>query len=163
VGLGGLCLYFWLTQNNPLAFLGAQESYWFRTVVWPWQTVLDAARVVVTGYGGFETNWFMRVVSAQDLSVTLVFIVGTVLAALWLRRSLVIYQVICLIFMLISHGPYTFGLWSMSRITIVLFPAFMAFGILLARWPRFKWAVWTVSFCLQLFLTAIFANGRWVA
>ena len=163
VGLGGLCLYFWITQNAPLAFVNAQEGFWFRTVVWPWQTVLDAARVVATGYGGFETNWFMRVVSAQDLSVTLVFIVGTVLAALWLRRSLVIYQVVTLIFMLVSHGPYTFGLWSMSRVTIVLFPAFIAFGILLARWPRFKWAVWVVSYGLPLFLTALFANGRWVA
>ena len=51
----------------------------------------------------------------------------------------------------------------MSRVTIVLFPAFIAFGILLARWPRFKWAVWVVSYGLPLFLTALFANGRWVA
>jgi len=163
IGLGGLCIYFWITQNAPLAFLGAQETFWLRTVVWPRQTVIDSLRVVATGYGGFETNRFMRVINLQDLSVTFLFVAGAVLAALWVRRSLAVYAAASLLFMLVSHGPYTFGLWSMSRVTIVLFPVFIAFGILLARRSRLKWVLWAASYALQIFLTSWFANGRWVA
>ena len=162
-GLAALGLYDWLTQGSPLAYVTAQETFFLRSVTWPWQTVIDATRVVLTGYGGNESNRFMRLISAQDLAVTLLFIGTTVLVALWLRRSLLVYYITTLVFLLASHGPYALGLYSMSRYLLVLWPAFIAFGILLTRWPRFKWAVWALAYGLQLFLTALFANGRWVA
>jgi hypothetical protein len=99
--------YLWVTQGSPVAFVGAHAEYWLRTMVWPWQTIVDSALVALVGFGGNEANWFMRVVSLADLLPTLLMVGLAVLSLFWLRPSLAAYQVAALLFMLVSHGPYS--------------------------------------------------------
>lgn len=162
VGLVFYGLYLWITQGHPLAFVFAQ-GHWKRAIVWPWQTVLNSAGIAFFGYGGFENNWFMRVVSLQDLLAALLFIACTVLAFFLVRKSLFFYAVASMLLFLISEGPYTLGLWSMSRFVLVVFPGFIVLGILLNSRRRLKWGIWIISLMILLFLTAWFTNGRWVA
>jgi Gpi18-like mannosyltransferase len=162
VGLSLYGLYLWITQGSPLAFVLAQAN-WKRAIVWPWQTVFDSLAVVVSGYGGFRDNWFMRATSAEDLLAALLFISCTILAFSFVRRSLFAYSVAAMLLLLVSHGPYTLGLWLISRYVLGLFPGFVVLGILLDRVPRLKWGVWAIWLVILFFLTGWFASGRWVA
>jgi Gpi18-like mannosyltransferase len=161
IGLGFYGLYLWVTQGSPVAF-ALVSTHWWR-IAWPWQTVFDSLAVVVAGRGGFQDNWFMRVASAEDLLATLLFIVCTILAFFFVRRSLFAYSVAAMLLFLVSHGPHTFGLWSMSRYVLGLFSGFIVLGILLDRIQRLKWGVWVMGAILLFFLTGWFASGRWVA
>jgi Gpi18-like mannosyltransferase len=161
-GLGLYGLYLWITQASPLAFVLAMSN-WTRAIVWPWQTVFDSLAVAVCGYGGFRDNWFMRVTSAEDLLSALLFIGCTILAFFLVRRSLFAYSVATMLLFLISHGPYTLGLCSISRYVLGLFPGFIVLGILLDRVPRLKWGAWAIWLVILFFLTGWFASGRWVA
>jgi Gpi18-like mannosyltransferase len=162
VGLSLYGLYLWITQGSPLAFVLAQAN-WKRAIVWPWQTVFDSLAVVVSGYGGFRDNWFMRATSAEDLLAALLFISCTILAFSFVRRSLFAYSVAAMLLLLVSHGPYTLGLWLISRYVLGLFTGFVVLGILLDRVPRLKWGVWAIWLVILFFLTGWFASGRWVA
>ena len=68
-----------------------------------------------------------------------------------------------MLLLLVLHGPYSFGLWSMPRYVLALYPGFILVGILLAYWPRLRWVILTGSVGLLVFFTAWFATGRWVA
>jgi hypothetical protein len=105
----------------------------------------------------------MRVTSAEDLLAALLFIGCTTLAFFLVRRSLFAYSVAAMLLFLISHGPYTLGLWSISRYVLGLFPGFIVLGILLDRVPELKWGAWAISLVILFFLTGWFASGRWVA
>jgi len=79
------------------------------------------------------------------------------------RRSLFIYSAVAILFILMSHGPYGYGLYSASRYVMVLFPCFMVMGVVLDRMPKLKWLVWALSFLILFGLTIWFGSGRWVA
>lgn len=105
----------------------------------------------------------MSTTSAQDWLATLLFIGCTILAFFFVRRSLFVYSVAAMLLLLSAHGPYTFGLWSLSRYVLGLFPGFIVLGILFSRAQRLKWVVWALWSVLLFFLTGWFASGRWVA
>jgi hypothetical protein len=135
-----------------------------RSVALPWMSTIDTIRVILFGYGGNETNWFMRVISIQDLAVTLLFIGLSILSVALLKPDLYVYLLVGMLLVLSSHGPYALGLYSASRYVLTLFPAFIVLGILLNRLSnKFKWPIWGLSAAAQFFLAAWFANGRWVA
>lgn len=161
LGLAIYCLYLWAVYGSPFAFINAQSN-WERSLVLPWQSILDAV-AVVSGSLGEPSDWFMRLISAQDFLAATFLLLGTYLTWRWLGRSLFVYMVCISLLMLISHGPYHFGLWSMARFVIVLFPLFIVCGILLSKFPRYKYHFWTLSTIFLVFYTAWFANGRWVA
>lgn len=155
--------YLWLTQGHPLAFLLTQQSEMQRTISWPGHSLLNGAGVVLWGHGGFESNWFLRAVSGQDLLALLLFIGLAIWSIRHLKQtSLVVYFWVGLLLLLVSHGPYTLGVYAMARYVLVLFPGFVGMGILLAN-HRFRYLIWTISTLLLLFLTAWFGNGGWVA
>ena len=162
VGLAGYMWYLWVFHGSPFAFVAAQ-SYWKKTIVWPWQSVADSLGVVANGLGGFQTNWFMRVVSAEDLMAALLFLACTGVGLFVLRPSLSLYATAAIVLLLVDHGPYTFGLWSMSRYVLGLFPCFIVMAIVLSKARQLRLAAWGVSSVLMLFLAAWFGGGRWVA
>lgn len=154
--------YLWITFGTPIAFYFAQEPF-KRKIATPFQSIFDSIAVAVCGYGGFEKNWFMRVVSLHDFIFVSLFITSAVVGFRILRRSLFLYLLAALLLILISHGPYTLGLYAGSRFVLILFPSFVIFGYILQQFPRAKWIYWTGSFFLLFFLTAWFGTGRWVA
>lgn len=162
IGLGAYMAYLWISQGSPIAFLQAM-NYWKRSVVFPWQGIIDAGRVVISGYGGFEHNWFMRMSSLEDLLATLLFVGCTAVSYRYVRASLFAYSVGTLVLLLVTHGPYTLGLWSMSRYVLGLFPEFIVLAILLGANPRLRRCVWAGSVLMVIVLTGWFATGRWVA
>ncbi len=163
VGMSLYGLYLWVTQGSPLAFILAQAEFGrAKVLTWPWQTVYDSLAVVL-GYDRFQDNWFMRVVSAQDLLAALLFIACTTWAFFVVRKSLFVYSVAAILLLLASHGPFTLGLFSMSRYVLTLFPSFIVLGVLIERTSKLKWVIWTLLFVFLLFLTGWFASGRWVA
>lgn len=162
-GLGLYCAYLWATQGSPLAFIQAQQEFMKRSIAWPWRPVLDSLGVVVAGYGGFRDNWFMRVVSLQDLLAIGLFCACAALAFGRIRPSLAIYSAAALLLLLVSHGPYTLGVYAMSRYVLGIFPGFVVIALLLGRAPRLRWLIWALMAALLCGLTAWFASGRWVA
>ena len=105
----------------------------------------------------------MRMISLQDLLSASLFIACTVLAYVYLRKSLFIYLAANTLLFLMSHGPYALGLWSVSRYVLVLCPAFMVMGNLLNRHRRLKWVICSFSGALLFFLSVWLGSGRWVA
>ena len=137
-----------------------------RTYTWPWITIGDSALVALFGNGGNQTNWLMRGVSLLDVLTTLLMVALTVLGMWWLPRGLAAYQAGAMLFMLVSHGPLSYGLWSMSRVVLGLFPGFIVLGRLLTRWPKGRWlagAAWVGALAAQLGLTVWFGAGGWLA
>ncbi len=163
MGLSFYGSYLWLSQGSPVAFVLTQQGSMKRWIAWPWQTIFDSLAVIICGRGGFQANWFMRVVSVQDLLATLLFAGCTLMAFFLLRESLVVYSVVAMLALLVAHGPYTLGVYAMSRYVLGLFPGFIVLGILLSRMKRLKWGIWAVWTVILFFLTWWFANGRWVA
>lgn len=158
--------YLWVTQGSPVAFTGAHAQFWGRTIGWPWISISDSALVALFGNGGNATNWFMRAVSLFDVALTLLMVALTVLGLRWLPPGLAAYQAAALLFMLVSHGPSSYGLWSMSRVVLGLFPGFIVLGQLATRWPRARglaWAAWGVSMAAQLGLAGWYGHGGWLA
>jgi mannosyltransferase PIG-V len=163
LGLILYAAYMLLTRGDAFAFLDAQRATMLRTADLPWNTVIDSARVVLGLDSSFSHNWFMRAIALQDLLATIVFVGGAILGVRVLNASLETYLVIALVVLTISHGPYTLGLYSMSRYVLGLFPAFIVFGIALQQHPYLRNVIWAASVGLLLGLSAWFGTGRWVA
>jgi len=164
LGLGLYSLYLWLSQGNPLAFISSQQSLMKRSITLPGLSVLDSIRVVLYGSGGFENNWFMRFLSIQDLVALGLFVILTILSFRYIsRKSLVAFMVASIIFLLMSHGPYTLGVYAMARYVLVVFPGFVVIGFIFLSKPRLKWVVWIAFVLLSFAYTGWFVSGRWVA
>lgn len=163
VGLSLYGLYLWITQGSPVAFILTQRETMDRSIAWPWQTLSDSLAVIVSGYGGLRDNWFMRVVSLQDLLAISLFIGCTIWAFFLVRKSLAAYLFVGVLMLLASHGPHVLGVFAVSRYVLGLFPGFIVLGVLLGRAQRLKWVIWSASAVFLFFLTGWFATGRWVA
>lgn len=161
--LTAYCLLLWVTRGSPLAFLTTQAETMKRSITWPFLPMIDSLRALLTGYGGFEHNWLMRVVSAFDLSTMSLLIVCTILSLRWLRPSLATYAVLSTLFLSVSHGPYSLGVLSNCRYILTIFPAFIILGILLERTGKWKWPLWWASGLMLIILTMWFGSGRWIS
>ncbi len=156
--------YLWLAKGSPFAFILTQQNYMKRSITWPGLPLVDSLRVALGGYGGFQHNWFVRMGSLQDILAFLLF-VACLLPGFKLLKNpgLWLYLAVGLLFLSVSHGPFTLGLYSVSRYVLVLFPGFIVMGMLLERRPGYKWALWGLSWAISMGLTGWFATGRWVA
>jgi hypothetical protein len=135
-----------------------------RSVSFPGISLAHGLAVALWGYGGFSDNWFMRAISFQDSLATLLFLICTIVGFVVLKRkSLALYGGAAMLALMASHGPYTLGVFAMSRYVLVIFPAFIVIAIGLTRFPRFKWVAWACTAAFLCLLTAWFASGRWVA
>jgi hypothetical protein len=161
LGVGLYGLYMWGVHGSPLAFAEAQGG-WGGGWVLPGTGFITSLQVVL-GLAGTPEDWFMRAVSLHDWLSSALFVGAIVAGFRLVRHSLFLYMVAGMLLLLVLHGPYNFGLWSMPRYVLALFPAFIVFGIGLAYWPRLRWGILLVSVGFLLFFTAWFATGRWVA
>ncbi|HUN10315.1 MAG TPA: mannosyltransferase family protein [Aggregatilineales bacterium] len=161
LGVGLYALYLWGVHGSPIAFAQAQ-SEWGGSWVIPGTGFITSMQVTL-GLAGEPADWFMRVVSLHDWVSSLLFLILTVVAYRWVRHSLFLYMFAGMLLLLVLHGPFSFGLWSMPRYVVALYPGFILLGIFLAYWPRLRWVILTGSVGLLVFFTAWFATGRWVA
>lgn len=160
-GVGLYALYMWGVHGSPIAFANAQ-SEWGGGWVFPGMGFITSMQVVL-GLAGTPYDWFMRAVNLHDWLSSALFLGATIAAFKLVRHSLFLYMVAGLLLLLVLHGPYSFGLWSMPRYVLALFPGFIVFGIGLACWARWRWAVMIASVGLLVFFTTWFASGRWVS
>jgi hypothetical protein len=161
----GYQVYLWGTQGSPLAFISTQQVEMGRSITIPGLAWMDGMAMILWGYGGFEGNWFMRVVGVQDwLALTLFTLCGIVLPFVVSRRSLIAYIWCMICFLHASHGPHSLGCFAMSRYVLAVFPGFIVIGWLMTRLTQAtRTVVWALSGLLLCFLTGWFGNWGWVA
>jgi len=145
------------THRAPLAFASVESQSWQRSIVWPWKTLWDGLRVTLVGQPGYG-----RFPGMRDLLATVLFGVCAALGPFLVRKSLAVYLLAALVAFLVVHGPHAFGLYSMSRFVLGLFPGFIVLAILLDHCrPGMRWLLWSTSAVLMLALTGFFAAGGW--
>jgi hypothetical protein len=158
----GLLLYMvwqWVIFHSPLEFLAAQ-AYWGRHVTWPWVGIVAAFATIWNG-SPLQPG---AVLSMIDVLFTLAF-----LGLWWVARrqrlplSWLIYW--GLMWLIDVSAPDLSGespLLSMSRLVLVIFPAFVALGILSERPAWNRWCQWLFPM-LQAVFFAVFATWHWIA
>jgi hypothetical protein len=150
----GFCVYLlinWSVKGSPVAFLRAQDEYWYRSFAWPWDAVAGSWGMF---WGGTPSDAF--VVGWQELFFVMLGLGLTVWAWLRMRASYAAWMTCnwllwtCTKFVL-----------SVPRYTLVLFPAYIIFARVSARRPTVGAliAVWSLLF-LALFLVR-FSQGYW--
>ncbi|MCL8208089.1 MAG: hypothetical protein K6V97_08480 [Actinomycetia bacterium] len=159
---GALAAYMgwqWRVFGDPLAFLGA-EAYWGRHLDWPWVGVVRAAGLVWAG-APLQPR---AVLSMIDLVSTVGFV------ALWVagwRQRLPVTWLAYWAFLLMVDvaAPDVTGespLLSMSRLVLVIFPAFATMGTLAER-PVYERLFRWVFPMLQAVFWATFVTWHWIA
>lgn len=158
-GLGLYLAYQWWAFKSPLAFIAAQ-SYWGRHITWPWVGLWLAIKGI---YGGNPLQPG-TVLSMMDLASALasMFLWGYGWRQRFPGEWLSYWGILLLIDL---SAPQVHGispLLSMSRLVLILFPAYAALAHLAGRrlWRRAM--AWTLPF-IQGTLVAIFATWHWVA
>lgn len=152
-------VYQWVDFGSPVAFIQSQ-SYWGRHVTWPWVGFFLAFNVISQGSPLQPST----VLSMIDLSSALIMIGLWIFG--WRRKLPVEWMVYWGILLLIDiSAPDVTGkspLLSMSRLVLILFPAFVTLGMLSMnpRWKRFL--EWMLP-ALQVTFFLIFVTWHWIA
>lgn len=172
VGFLSYASYLWWRSGDPLLFSEAYEQNWHRELASPLATLRDA---FAHGHDGvsylvpgriFETT---SVYPSLLLSNTLnVVFLGFALSALILavRRvpiGALLYAIPSVLGPLALNDPRGLPLISYPRYVLVVFPLFIAVGVVLAR-SRVALTAWIVgSAAVGAYLTMLFTSWRWVA
>jgi hypothetical protein len=160
-GLAAYMAYLWVTFGDPLVFQHAQ-LHWGRTWQGPWKTIADGLttlcrhdflRGVHTGVhtGGQPLDF------VADFNL-FCLLAGLVLCVTVWRSFGASYACYCLVSLLV---PASSHLLSLGRMTIVLFPLFMALAIHLHR-PAVERATMTTFAALLAVFTALFAIAYFI-
>ncbi|MBX5467523.1 MAG: hypothetical protein K6U14_08575 [Firmicutes bacterium] len=158
-GLLAFMGYQWTVFHDPLAFIAAQ-SYWGRHITWPWVGLWLAIKGIAAG-NPLQPG---TVLSMMDVASGL----GSM--ALWgyawrqrFPGEWLSYWGILLVIDLAApqvHGASP--LLSLSRLVVILFPAYAALGQLSRRAIWRRGLAWTLP-ALQATLVAVYATWHWVA
>jgi hypothetical protein len=159
MGLVAFMVYQWFDFGNPLAFIAAQ-SYWGRHITWPWVGVVLAIETIGRG----SPLQASTVLSMIDLLAAISS------GALWVygfrRRMpldwLVYWGALLLIDISAPDPSGESPLLSMSRLVLVLFPNFVALGILARNSGWRRMLQWVLP-SLQAVFFVIFATWHWIA
>lgn len=159
LGIFGFMGYQWLVFGTPLAFIHAQ-AYWGRKITWPWVGLWAAANRIWQG-NALQPG---TILSMIDLTSA----VGS--AALWVYAWRKKFPMDWLIYWGVLWGidisaPELHGqspLLSMSRLVVVMFPAYVALGILSATPSRRRFVRWWFPL-LQAVLLTVFSTWHWIA
>lgn len=158
-GIVAFMVYQWRDFGSPVAFIAAQ-SYWGRHITWPWVGIFLALKTIVNG-SPLQSS---TILSMIDLCAALVFMTLWFMA--WRRKFPVDWLMYWGILLLIDiSAPDIHGrspLLSMSRLVLILFPAFVMLGILAKHksWRRlFSW----LFPMLQVTFFLVFATWHWIA
>ena len=155
-GLGSYMIYLWTKFKDPFLFLKAQDA-WDRKIGFNlggiWQNIKDHVHDLIFP----SENFAFSLRNDFELMFFVIFLILSIFVFIKLRKS---YGLYCLLALLIPLA--TCSLISMTRFTLILFPAF----ILLARWGAKKtWLNYCIimlfSMMLSLF-TIMFVNWYWV-
>lgn len=152
-------LYQWMDFGNPLAFLAAQ-SYWGRHITWPWVGIWLAIGTIWHG-SPLQANTVLSMIDMlAAVSSGLLWIYG------YRRRMppdwLVYWGALWLIDVSAPDPTGQSPLLSMSRLVLVLFPNFVALGILAKKSGWRVMLQWILPI-LQAVFFVIFATWHWIA
>jgi hypothetical protein len=171
-GLAAYLAYLGVAHGQPLETYHAQSLYWHHQFAGPFGAVAQAVvgvpddvRRVLTGTGptvvpGDSIGW-----NAHDL-IDLGFLVFAIVGAIaaWRRVPFAYsaYTVVLLAFDL-SFPAQQEPMQSISRYTLVIFPVFLGWALLLKRRPRITRVVLGTFAALLAVFSALFAVWLWVA
>ncbi|MGI5246459.1 mannosyltransferase family protein [Dactylosporangium sp. CA-139066] len=168
LGVAGVAAVSAAYYRAPLAFLHAQR-YWGRHLDWPWATVWRGFQSLHNGASlryGFSDEWVHNLLELASVLLVIAMLVLCFVGPWKLRRDQWIMPLmgIVLTFLMISfpssHQPYP--LYSASRLSLEVFPAFMILGRMGAR-PAVDRLLLALFLMLQGILAAYFVRGGWVA
>lgn len=157
--LGAFMVYQWADFGNPLAFVHAQ-AYWGRHITWPWVGIFLALKAV----------WSASPLQAEGVLSMIDLVAALSSMALWVyswRHKLpfdwMAYWGILLIIDVSAPDPSGQSpLLSMSRLVLILFPAYVALAML-ARRPSWKRFLHWMLPMLQVAFFLVFATWHWIA
>lgn len=145
------CLYLYIFQNNPLAFID-QEYYWHRHLTYPWNTLVNYIQNL-WNFGLFKVG------SGQALFelIFFIFFLGLLgMSYFKLRASYTIYFALSLL-LPISTGT----LQAIYRYGLVIFPIFILLALIKNQTYYQLWLFFSLTF-LGI-LTVLFINSYWVS
>lgn len=148
-------LWLWFAIGDPLAFLHV-EAHWDRTTRWPWQTIYLG--MVSTQH---QDSPFRAFRATQEVGVVLVTGILIGLSVRLLPKSYSLLAIV-LFALFLSHPTQGWIMDSQARYMLEIFPIFLMFGLIYARWRWTLIPVILVCVPLQVVLLAIFARHGWV-
>ena len=149
-GLAGFMLYEWVAFGDPLAHVRLQVQAWGMGFAWPFRGL--AGGLKRTGAAPFSPL-------AVQAWLGLLFMAAVGVLPRHLPRSYAAYTVGSLALALCTRA----GVWSLARYLQVLFPGFMALGLLGQRSRPLFWALLGVFTLTLVLLTMRYAQWHWVA
>lgn len=150
----GLAVYLginWTVHGDPLWFLAIQRSHWFQHAIPPWQSIIDAARGLLTGTGN-STRSFILWGRLSGFVFALPFLV---IGIRRLRVADAVYGWVAFVLVL-----STSWLISLPRYLLAVYPIFIV-GACLTRSPVVLRPVLAVSAAAQAFFFWRYASGAW--
>lgn len=152
-------LYQWFDFGNPLAFIAAQ-AYWGRHITWPWVGMGLAIRAIWHG-GPLQPNTILSMIdllAAVSSGVLWIYGYRLRMPPDWL----IYWGALWLIDISAPDPTGQSPLLSMSRLVLVIFPDFVALGIL-AKKSGWRMMLQWVLPLLQAVFFVIFATWHWIA
>jgi Gpi18-like mannosyltransferase len=150
-GFGVYLLINLKTHGDALAFMRAQDEYWYKSLTWPWVGITEA----------WNSTWSRapseaQMVGWQEFFFVMLGLALTVWSWLRLRTSYAVWMT--LNWLLWTSTRFVL---SVPRYTLVMFPAFILFAHASRSRPALRAvvAVWSLLF-LALFVTR-FVQGFW--
>lgn len=142
-------VYCWLAFGDPLAFVKASNLTLY-TPLWPWQTLSELFR---QPFGSAAQAYLLL-----NLSVTLGFILLTILGWRKVRASYSIWQACLLLFLVLE--PMAIGnteiLFSSQCFALILFPGFITLALLGRHYSRLHYVIMLIFPALQSIMGILF-------
>jgi hypothetical protein len=128
------------------------EQYWGRSLQWPWQTLIQLSTKL------FSPNWLL--LSWHNIFILLLVVLVAVKSIKNMRRSLAVYTLTSLFFLLSTSIPAD-PLASFGRYSLLIFPMFIEIART-ANTPRKRLIYTAFGFSMQLFLAGQYFMWGWV-
>jgi hypothetical protein len=174
-GVGLFMAYTLVRFHDALLFVAAQH-YWHRHMAVPTSAMYQgalAAKSSVTDIAAHPSlffavarpSWENQWITLGNLTAFLALLFAAGLFAACWRRLPAAYTVFAAASLLLPllYPTHSTPLLSMPRFVLVVFPLFIALGVLLARRPVLRWAALAGMLAGLVVLTTMFANGMWVS
>jgi hypothetical protein len=149
-GLAGYLLLNKYVTGNAFTFLSVQQSFWSKTLTWPWRGVGGAYGSI---WGRAPSEALM--VGWQEVFFALVGLACTVYSWVRLRPSYAVWMT--LNWLLFTSTSF---MLSAPRYTLILFPVFIIFAMLSAR-AAWRWVITAWSLLYLSLFVGQFVQGRW--
>jgi Dolichyl-phosphate-mannose-protein mannosyltransferase len=151
VGFGCYLLINYLVHGDPLAFMRAQDEFWYRQLAWPWTSVGKTWEAL----GGRSPSESLMV-GWQELFFLLLGLAGTVWC--WARQRTSYAVWMTLNWLLWTSTTFVL---SVPRYTLVMFPLFLLFARTAERRPLAGGLILVWSLLFMGLFVARFVTGHW--